>query len=135
MKNAIPCKGDRTYHYKSELPKTLQPFVNHHFLTGVETGAEFKSFDTKYRNAIKKLLPEGYVIHVWHRSHYQSSAVIRSPQGNFIYLSYFDVRFFPNEWFSNILIRTMEHDGDWNGGPNHYTTLFTLTKDIAALTD
>lgn len=135
MRTPIYCKEDNTYHYKSELPKTLQSFVNYVFSSGAFAGNDFKSFDTKYRNAIKKLLPEGYVIHSWHRSHYQSSAVIRSSQGNFIYLSYFDVRFFPNEWFSNILIRTMKHDGDWDGGPNHYTTLFTLTKDIAALTD
>ena len=127
------CKGDRTYHYKSELPKPLQPFVSHLFSSGIDIGDDFKSFNTKYRNAIKKLLPNGYEIYEWHRGHYYCSAIISTPRKNFIYISISDVRHFPNEWFTDILYRTMEHDKDWSGGPNHYTTLFAFTKDIQEL--
>ena len=49
-------RSDHMYHYKSELPKTLQPFVNYMFSSGVYSGDDFKSFNTKYKNAIKKLI-------------------------------------------------------------------------------
>lgn len=131
--NSIYCRGDQTYHYRSELPKPLQPYVGYVFSSGGETGSDFKSFNTKFKNAVRKQLPEGYEIHRWNCNHYYCSAVIQNPEGKYIYLSVSDVRYFHNEWFSNILIRTMSHDKDWTGGPNRYTTLFTLGRDIAKL--
>ena len=126
-------RSDHMYHYKSELPKTLQPFVNYVFPSGVYSGDDFKSFNTKYRNAIKKLLPNGYEIHSWNKGHYYCSAVIKDTDGRFIYMSISDVRYLPNEWVNNILIRTMKHDKDWTGGMNYYTDLVNFTKDIARL--
>lgn len=130
MGTSFFCKGDNTYHYKSEIPKSLQPYYDCAFSSGGVTGKDFLSFDTKYKNAIKKLLPEGYTLHSWNRSHYESSGVIKTPNGKFIYISYSDVRFSPNEWCTNILIRSMEHEKDWRGGMNQRTSLFTLSKDI-----
>ena len=127
------CRSDRKYHCKSEIPKTLRPFVNYMFSSGGAIGDDFKSFNTKFKNAIKKLLPNGYEIRAWTREHYYCSAMIETPEEKFIYLSISDVRYFPNDWFSDILIRTAEHDKDWRGGPNHYTNLFTFTKDIESL--
>ena len=51
----------------------------------------------------------------------------------FIYISIPDVRYWENEWFSDILCRTMKYDKDWTGGPNHCTSLFTFTKYIKNL--
>lgn len=127
------CKGDQKYHYKSELPRTLSSFVDYQFSSGGYIGDDFKSFNIKFRNAIKKLLPNEYAIHSWNRGHYYCSAVIEAPKGKFIYISIPDVRHWTNEWFTNILCRTMKHDKDWTGGPNHYTTLFTFTQDIEKL--
>ena len=121
------------YHYKSELPKTLQPFVNYVFSSDIYIRNDFISFNAKYRNAIKKLLPNGYEIHEWIRGHYYCSAVIKDAEGRFIYMSIGDVRLFPNEWAENILIRTMKHDKDWTGGTNHRTDLMNFTKDIQKL--
>ena len=127
------CKSDGVYHYKSELPSSLRHFVNYLFSSGVYSGDDFKSFNTKFRNAIKKLLPPGYEIHTWSKMHYCCSAVIKTPTNHFIYISIPDVRYWQNEWFTNILYRTMEHSKDWHGGQNHYTTLFTFIKDIVSL--
>lgn len=121
------------YHYKSELPKTLQPFVGYQFSSGSYIGKDFASFNTKYRNAIKKLLPYGYELHEWNRGHYYCSAVIKDTEGRFLYMSIGDVRYWPNEWAERILIRTMKHDKDWTGGTNHYTDLINFTKDIQKL--
>lgn len=133
MRKPYWCKGDGAYHYKSELPSSLRPFVDYVFSSGGYTGDDFRSFNTKFKNAIKKLLPNEYEIHYWNKGHYYCSAVIKTTEGKFIYISIPDVRFFPNEWFTDILYRTMEHDKDWTGGLNHRTTLFTFTKDVANL--
>lgn len=130
MARPIYCKGDGTYHYKSDLPQTLRPFVDYRFSSGSITGDDFKSFSKKFKNAIKKMLPEGYAIHSWNNNHYCASGVIKTPENNFIYISISDVRFFPNEWFSDILIRSMKHAEDWTGGPNRRTTLFTFSEDV-----
>ncbi len=126
-------RSDGMVHYKSELPKTLQPFVNYVFSSGCYAGDDFQSFNTKYRNAIKKMLPDGYEIHSWHKNHYECSAVIRDFDGRFIYMRISDVRYWSNGWIDDVLIRTMKHDKDWTGGPNRYTTLFTFTEDIQKL--
>ena len=121
------------YYHKSDIPQTLRPFVNYGFSSGGYIGDDFKSFNTKFKNVIKKLLPEGFEIHYWNRGHYYCSGVIKTPKDKFIYISIPDVRYFNDEWITNILYRTMEHDKDWTGGPNHCTSLFTFTKDIKNL--
>lgn len=133
MARAYYCDGDKSYHCKSELPQTLRSFVDYQFSSGRVAEKDFRSFNTKYKNAIKNLLPDGYVIHEWIKGHYECGAIIKTTEGKFIYIHCSDVRFWVNEWFANILYRTMAHDKDWGGGRNHFTTLFTLTKDIEKL--
>lgn len=133
MRRNYYCQGDRKYHYKSELPNSLRPFVDYLFSSGGYIGDDFKSFNTKYKNAIKKLLSSEYEIHSWNKGHYYCSGVIKTPEQKFIYFEISEVRYWSNEWFTNILIRTMAHDKDWSGGNNHYTTLFTFAEDISKL--
>ena len=127
------CPGDLTYHYKSDLPKSLQPYVDYLFSSGGCIGDDFKSFNTKFKSAVKKQLPEGFEIHSWNRGHYYCSAVIKTPSNNFIFMSIGDVRWCINEWFENILYRTMKNETDWTGGNNHYASLFNLGEAIKKL--
>lgn len=121
------------YYHKSDVPRNLREFVNYQFSSNIYIEDDFKCFNTKFKNAIKKLLPDGFVIHSWNRGHYYCSGVIKTPKDKFIYISIPDVRTWGNEWITNILYRTMKHDKDWRGGPNNYTSLFTFTKDIESL--
>ena len=121
------------YYHKSDVPRNLREFVNYQFSSNVYIEDDFKSFNTKFKNAIKKLLPDEFELHYWIRGHYYCSGVIKTPKDKFIYISIPDVRFFAGEWITNILYRTMEHDKDWKGGPNNYTSLFTFTEDIKKL--
>ncbi len=128
--NGFYCRGDGQYHYKNELPASLRSFWDYTFSSGVVAGDDFKSFNTKFKNAIKKALPAGYVIHDWHKNHYECSWVVKTPSNHFIYSSVSDVRFFPNEWATDILIRTMKHDKDWSGGHNQRTSIFSYAADL-----
>ena len=50
-----------------------------------------------------------------------------------MYISIPDVRYFTNEWYSNILIRTAKDEQDYRGGFNNYTTLEKLSVKAAKL--
>lgn len=49
------------------------------------------------------------------------------------YISISDVRYFSNEWYDHILIRTAENETDYRGGFNNYTTLSDLEGTAAEL--
>ena len=69
----------------------------------------------------KKLAEEnGFTLHKFNKNHYEFSAVLKHEEtGKFIYVSISDVRFFPDQWYDRVLIRTMSHDKDWTGGQNN----------------
>ncbi len=121
------------HYHKSDIPRPLHPFVDYLFSSGGITGDDYKIFERKFKNVIKKILPEGYTIHSWHSNHYQCSWVIITPNENYIYASISDVRYWQNEWFTNILYRTMESDKDWRGGQNNYTNIFKFAEDVRIL--
>ena len=129
----IYSNSDHMMHYKSEMPANLRSFYNYQFSSGGYIGDDFKSFNTKFRNFIKRSLPNGWNINYWNRGHYYCSGVIETLEHQFIYFSIPDVRYFTFEWATNILIRTMKHNKDWTGGNNHYTDIFNFSKDIQKL--
>lgn len=111
---------------REDLPKTLQPYWDHEFSSGPTTGGDYKTFQTKYRNFLKKEL-HGYNLTL-NPGHYEFCAVIEKPAkgsepAKYVYLSISDVRFFPRAWATNILVRTMAHEKDWTGGRNNYCGL------------
>ena len=55
--------SDKTWHYKSELPKTLQPFVNHVFSSGSYTVNDFEAY-TWETEGIKDVFEEAELIFV-----------------------------------------------------------------------
>ena len=56
----------------------------------------------------------------------QSLLLFKSAENKCVYVSISDVRFFTNEWYNNILIRTAKNEQDYYGGFNHRTTLNEL---------
>lgn len=129
---SYPCKADCTYHYKSELPKTLQPYFNYIFGS---TSDDMKSFLRKYRNVIHKKLPVGYSLFGWYPNWYCASGIICTSKNHYIYFSIPDIRYCLEEWWTNILYRKMDFVGDFSSlsYPNHYTTLFDFIKNIKEL--
>lgn len=132
-KTTYLCRGDQVFHYKSELPATLRPFVDYVFSSGGIAGDDFKSFNTKFKNHLNKILPEGFSVTVWNKMHYECSCIIQTPSGRYIYVSIPDVRYNPNEWFTNILYRTVSDGHGSRSGQNRFTDLFNLVKDIQKL--
>lgn len=107
--------------------KDLEKYINYEFSSGCYTGDDYKSFQTKYINFLRSICKQNHwqLVNVG-RNHYCFSAFIKSAENKCVYVSISDVRFFTNEWYSNILIRKAKNEQDYYGGFNHRTTLKEL---------
>ena len=107
----------------------LEKYLNYEFSSEGYTGEDYKSFQRKYINYLRTLCKEsGWELIVSGKSHYWFSVFIRNQAGNHLYISISDVRFWKNEWYNRILIRTAKNEKDHRGGNNHYTSLPNLTQ-------
>ena len=107
--------------------KDLEKYIDYEYSSGCYTGDDYKSFQTKYINFLRSICKQNHwqLVNVG-RNHYCFSAFIKSAENKCVYVSISDVRFFTNEWYSNILIRTAKNEQDYHGGFNHRTTLKEL---------
>lgn len=107
--------------------KDLEKYIDYEFSSGCYTGDDYKSFQTKYINFLRSICKQNHwqLVNVG-RNHYCFSAFIKSAENKCVYVSISDVRFFTNEWYNNILIRTGKNEQDYHGGFNHRTTLKEL---------
>lgn len=107
--------------------KDLEKYIDYEFSSGCYTGDDYKSFQTKYINFLRSICKQNHwqLVNVG-RNHYCFSAFIKSAENKCVYVSISDVRFFANEWYSNILIRTAKNEQNYHGGFNHRTTLKEL---------
>ena len=107
--------------------KDLEKYIDYEFSSGCYTGEDYKSFQTKYINFLRSKCKQNHwqLVNVG-RNHYCFSAFIKSAENKCVYVSISDVRFFTNEWYNNILIRTAKNEQDYHGGFNHRTTLKEL---------
>ena len=107
--------------------KDLEKYIDYEFSSGCYTGDDYKSFQTKYINFLRSICKQNHwqLVNVG-RNHYCFSAFIKNAENKCVYVSISDVRFFTNEWYNNILIRTAKNEQDYYGGFNHRTTLKEL---------
>ena len=114
--------------------KDLEKYVNYEFSSGCYTGDDYKSFQTKYINYLRSICKNNHwrLVNVG-KNHYCFSAFIKSAENKCVYISISDVRYFSNEWYDHILIRTAENETDYRGGFNKYTTLSDLEGTAAEL--
>lgn len=114
----------------------LKKYLGYEFSSGCYTGNDYKSFQTKYINYLKAMCKDNHweLVNV-NKNHYCFSAFIKSAEGRYVYLSISDVRYFADEWFNHILVRTAKNEVDYRGGFNNHTTLEDLDGKIAILLD
>lgn len=115
--------------------KDLKKYLNYEFSSGCYTGEDYKAFQTKYINFLKAICRNNRwkLVNVG-KNHYCFSAFIKGGTENkYVYLSISDVRYFSNEWYKHILIRTAKNEVDYHGGFNQYTSLENLEWNVAKL--
>ena len=114
--------------------KDLQKYIGYEFSSGCYTGEDYKSFQTKYINYLKHMCQNNHwqLVNVG-KNHYCFSAFIKSAENKCVYIFIPDVRYFSNEWYDHILIRTTKNETDYRGGFNNYTSLDGLEGAVADL--
>lgn len=103
---------------------------------GGYTSNQYKEFQSEYKALLKSVICKetDTVLHSFNPSHYEFSAVLKHPETNtFYYISISDVRFWQDQWLNHILFRTMQHDKDWSGGHNQFSTLYELSENLTNL--
>ncbi len=111
--------------------KDLENYLYYEFSSGCTTGSDYKIFQTKYINYLKGLCinNDWQLVNIG-KNHYEFSTFVKNDKGAFLYISISDVRYWKNEWYNHILIRTATHERDYTGGYNQYTTLCDLENKI-----
>lgn len=104
-------------------------YLNHRFQSSFCRTKDYASFETKYKNYIKKNLPENFALSSFSTNHFGFSCAIQSDIGETIKLSISDVRFFPNQWFNDIHMR-IENGTDKYTNFSRPATVKTLKFDL-----
>ena len=120
------------YHTVTEvidIPETISGFKGWEFSSGTTTGVDFTIFYRLFIQSIKRSLPAGTKLVNASKNHYCLSGFVQR-ENKFVYFSISDVRHFPEKWHKEILIRTAEHDKDYTGGSNGYTTLENFAREV-----
>ena len=112
----------------------LEKYLTHEFSTGCYMGEDYLSFQRKYINYLRTLCKEnGWELLNPCKGHYEFSIFIRNASQKHLYVSIADVRYWKNEWYNHILIRTASHEKDYHGGRNNYTHLRELPQTAQRL--
>ena len=113
----------------------LNGYINYTFSSGCYTGEDYKIFERKYISFLKTICNNNnWRLVKVNKNHYCFSAFIKGgAENNYVYISISDVRYFNNDWYNHILIRTAKNETDYRGGFNHYTTLERLEGKVCEL--
>ena len=95
----------------------------------------FAEFSRIMRLHLKKTLAPEFELVSYSRGHFYFSAFIKNKAtGKLVYISASDVRYSPDAWINNLLVRTAQHDEDYTGGMNDSATLDGLKEKSIKLT-
>lgn len=95
---------------------------NYRFESSTGPTQEFSQFARDFKKHITNALPVRTELVKWSRGHFCISGFVKRGI-SFVYFSISDVRYFQDDWYNNILIRTAKHEKDYLGGSNNYTSL------------
>lgn len=111
----------------------LNKYLNHTFESSCYTTEDYLAFQNKYISYLRSLFKQhDFKIIKVMRNHYEFSMFVEV-NNTVVYLSISDVRYFQNEWYNHILIRTAKDENDYRGNTNHYTNLPDLIENIKKL--
>ena len=95
---------------------------------------EFSSFSRDFKKHLKSIAGIDYELY-FSRGHFYMSGFFRNKRNDkFAYFSSSDVRYSPDNWFNNILVREAKGEKDYTGGSNNFCKLPELRENIERLT-
>jgi len=117
---------------------SIENWIDFEFESSSGLTQEFAQFARDFKKYIKRFANDTdikYQLINFDRGHFHCSGFIKNRiTQKFAYFSISDVRYFPNEWFDHILVRTAKNETDYTGGSNTYCRLDQLNKSVDQLT-
>jgi len=113
----------------------MKSWLNHDFSLYPDERA-FNEWFKDLKKNIKDQLGSDYSLINFSPGHFISSGFIKNLKNQkLVYISFSDVRYFNNEWYTNVLIRSAKDSSDFSGGSNQYCTLPELMNKVEVITD
>ena len=113
--------------------KDISKWLGYNFQSSSGLTEEFSLFSKHIKAELKKI-PD-YELISYSRGHFEFSAFLKNKNNDkLVYLSSDDVRYSPDGWYNNLLIRTAQHDKDYTGGSNDYSTFSGIKQKADYLT-
>jgi len=114
---------------KTEKLDGIKKWIDYPFESSSGPTNEWVAFCKDFKKYIKNNLPKNAELVGWLNGHFEVAGFIKK-NNKYVYFSCLDVRFFPNEWYNNLLIRTAKDEKDFKGGSNGYTSLKNFKENI-----
>lgn len=110
--------------------ENLYKYLGHKFTYSWDNTTEYLEFQKCYITYLRKLLKlNKWEILKVNKNHFEFSMFIKT-QKCLIYISINDVRFYQDDWFNKILVRTVSSENDYIGNQNYYCKLTDLVEKI-----
>lgn len=112
----------------------IEQWVGHNFESSSGLTPEFQSFCKDIKSFLKKELAKDFDFSISRGHFYFSGFAQNRITKKFAYFSCSDVRYFPNEWFNNLLVRIAKNDKDYTGGSNNSAKILDIKQVLIGLT-
>jgi len=114
----------------------IEKWIDYDFESSCSLTPEFSQFRREIKKYIKNILDKNLeLIMPFSSLHFAFSGFIKNKlTGKYVYFSSSDVRFWKNDWYNNLLIRTAKNEKDFTGGSNDWCKLPNISKKALLLT-
>ena len=110
----------------------MKKWVGNYFQSSTCSTPEFNSFSRAFKKYIKENLPKNAELVNFSKGHFYCSGFVKK-EDKYVYFSISDVRYFPDQWYNQVLVRTAKNEKDYSGGFNGYTKLDNFKKSVETL--
>ena len=105
---------------ESKQRQKMEKWYDYTFESSSGLTAEFQAFVKDFKKYLLQQVRKDFELVNCSRGHFEISGFLKNKKNKkFVYFSISDVRYFPNSWYNNILIRTAENEKDYTGSSNN----------------
>jgi hypothetical protein len=111
-------------------------YLGHIFESSCYKTPEFIQFSRDFRSDLRAMLVKtDWMIDTLSVGHFYISGFLKHMKtGEFVYISISDVRFFRDEWYNQMLVRTAKSNTDYTGGANGHTNFTGIAAYLSLKT-
>jgi hypothetical protein len=116
--------------------KGIEKWIGNEFESSSGLTPEFAEFAKDYKRELKKMLGNEIELISFNRGHFYFSYFMKNKNtGKYAYVMTSDVRHNRGDaWYNGFMVRTAQHDKDYTGGSNDWTSWAELKEKVLKMT-